>query len=766
MKKLLYIFCLLTPYLAMGQGWVTKNASVVVKDDAHVVVAGTSGHYTNKGTGLIFTRVAGTFHVRGNWINNGSSSAIGNNVGVVVLDGGAQRIMGTTPTSFNTLEFTGTANKILDVDVLVGGGYKGAKSGNLHLNDKSLYINSQTLTVNNSSTTAITRSGGLLVGDTDPVAGYGKVQWNIRSQTAGTGYTIPFGTVDFIYIPLIVNVNTSGVQQGDSGFIVLATYPTNTVANPNNRPLPLGVAHLNNPYGLENDLKSVDRFYIVNGGGFFTNPGLSFGFPYVDREWDGSLGGSNFIDETRLEAARFDGASGSWNYDLRGSTNSSGNNTVSENITDFEGAWVLHNSPYCPVPNFTFNHDCFNVPILFNDSSYIEIGNIDSTVWVYEASNLINQNSLLHDFSSDGSFLIKRKVRGERGCWDSITKTVQVFPLPVGSFTYIDTCFKDITQFASTSTSSAGMPLNHKWTLGGGDYFTPNSTHKFVSAGLKTIRLETENTFGCLDTLIQNIEIAPLPDVHFNFENICERQEAFFYDSTTPKGSIDEWRWTVKGRTVSFLQDHSQVFNIAGSYPIQLTAKNTLGCVDSVLERITIWPKALARFNQYPKDVYITEPYVNLVENGANANSWEWRFGDLSDDEYGPEVFHQYPDTGLFSARLIANNDFGCADTFYRTILIKPDLKIFIPNAFSPGGGNDVNTTFKPGGTLHGLKKMKMDIYTRWGELIFHSEDINTPWDGIYQGQYVQNGVYLYLIQVKDIYNEVFFFSGTVNVVK
>ncbi|MBO6516032.1 MAG: gliding motility-associated C-terminal domain-containing protein, partial [Bacteroidia bacterium] len=373
---------------------------------------------------------------------------------------------------------------------------------------------------------------------------------------------------------------------------------------------------------------------------------------------------------------------------------------------------------------------------------------------------------VLHDFSSDGFFQVKRKVRGDRGCWDSVTRQVQVYPLPANGFTHIDTCFTDITQLASTSTSTLGMPLTHVWTLDGTNYYGPNPAHTFSSVGTQTIRLETENTLGCRDTLVQNIEIEPLPNVNFSFDNICERQEAFFYDNSTTKGSVTNWKWDVKNRTVSFLEDHSQVFNVAGNYPVKLTTSNNFGCIDSFEQQITVWPKALARFNVYPKEIFITEPYVNLVQDGANANSWEWRFGDLSDDENGPEVFHEYPDTGLFNVRLIANNDNGCADTFYRNILIKPDLRIFIPNAFSPGGGNDVNTVFRPGGTLHGLKKMEMSIYTRWGELIFHSEDINNPWDGMYQGKLVQNGTYLYVLKVKDIYNDVFHFSGTVTVVK
>ena len=768
MKKLLshiVLWCTICP-VVYGQGWVTKDMQVVVKDDVHVVVDGNKGHYTNKGTGLVTTNGSGTIHVDGDWINLGTTTAIGNNAGLVILTGGNQNIGGTNLTTFYSLELKGTCNKTLNVNTLVGGGYTGVKSGSLTLNDLHLLINSNKLIINNQSKSAISRVTGLLVGDTDPVLGYSAVQWNIRDAKNNDNYVVPFGTSDFLYIPFNYTVASSGFQSLDSGYFSIATYPTDPSLGPNNRPLPIGIPHLDNKYKIENDVKSVDRFYIVESDGYSTAPLVKLGFPYLDREWDGSTGGLNDIDETELSIAQYNTTNSAWNYEFKANTNTASNQTTSENLNNIDGVWVLHNYPYCPIANFTFENECYKIPVLFTDSSYIEVGTIDTSVWEYENNEIYSQNLLYHDFSDDGYFDIKRKVRGDRGCWDSVLKTIQIYPLPVNSFTYSDTCFTDVTSFVSNSTSPIGMPLNHTWDIDGNTYSVSNPVHAFSAIGKKQVRLLTENTFGCFDTLSEEIEIQPLPLVSFGFDNICEGQEAFFIDSTTTKGNIDEWRWRVKGRVVSFLQDHNQVFNLEGTYPVQLAVRNSFGCSDSSFKQITVWPKAKAKFDVFPKEVFITDPYVNFVQSGTNANAWEWRFGDLSEFEYGPEVMHQYGDTGLFTVRLIANNDFQCGDTFYRTILIKPNIRIFIPNAFSPGPDNEVNKTFAPGGTLHGLKKMEMDIYTRWGELIYHSDDINRPWDGYYMGRLVQEGSYLYLIKVKDIYNDVIHFSGTVNVIR
>lgn len=746
----------------MSQGWVTSDATVVVKNDAHIVITTANGHYTSKGNSLVNTTNSGTVHVRGNWINIGTTQAIGNNAGTVILDGGLQQITGTTSTSFNNLELAGTDHKSITLQTLVGGGYTGTKNGALILNDKYLGLNTNLLIINNPQATSIKRSTGMIIGDTDPGIGYSKVQWTIRNTGPGLNYIVPFGTIDFQYIPQTIRISGGGTQVADSGYISIATYPTNTAAVPNNRPLPIGVTTLDNQYGIENDIKSVDRFYVIDAGGYQTYPDLSFDFTYLDRE----TAGTNLINEAELEATLFDAASNAWDYSLRRSTNAGTNTTRSSSKRNFIGSWTLHNPPYCPTAHFNFTNECLGLPLSIRDSSYITFGAIDTSVWEAENTSYPDQTALQHVFQSDGFFDVKRKVRGDRGCWDSVTRQVQVYPLPVSRFSHTDTCFTDVTQFASNSTSPLGMPLLHTWTMEGNTYNTEKSSHKFSTPGSQPIQLITENRLGCLDTLIRSIEIEPQPEVYFTFDNICERQEAFFYDSTETKGSIDEWRWTVKNRIVSYQRDHSQFFNVAGTYPIQLAARNNFGCSDSITRNIVIWPKPVAKFDVFPKEIYITEPYVNLVQSGSNANYWEWRLGDLSDDEYGPEVFHQYTDTGLFNIRLIARNDFGCGDTSFRTIVIKPDLRIWIPNAFSPGTSHEVNTYFRPGGMLYALKSMEMTIYTRWGEQIYHTEDINLPWDGTYKGKYVQAGTYLYLIKIKDVYNDVFHYSGTVNVIR
>lgn len=90
-------------------------------------------------------------------------------------------------------------------------------------------------------------------------------------------------------------------------------------------------------------------------------------------------------------------------------------------------------------------------------------------------------------------------------------------------------------------------------------------------------------------------------------------------------------------------------------------------------------------------------------------------------------------------------------------------LKVFIPNAFTPNG-NSLNELFRPEGIF--IAEYTMKIYNRWGEKVFDGNGCDYGWDGIYNGQNVPGGVYVYLINVRGTDGKLYPFSGNVTVLK
>lgn len=121
--------------------------------------------------------------------------------------------------------------------------------------------------------------------------------------------------------------------------------------------------------------------------------------------------------------------------------------------------------------------------------------------------------------------------------------------------------------------------------------------------------------------------------------------------------------------------------------------------------------------------------------------------------------------TGEYTIRLISISNKGCIDTTYWKINVYGEFNIYIPNGFTPNSDN-TNDKFIP--VTNGTTDFDMYIFERWGLMIYHTKDINSPWNGKVNGHGTdcQNDVYVYKILVKDLRAKKHEFVGSVTLVK
>ena len=89
--------------------------------------------------------------------------------------------------------------------------------------------------------------------------------------------------------------------------------------------------------------------------------------------------------------------------------------------------------------------------------------------------------------------------------------------------------------------------------------------------------------------------------------------------------------------------------------------------------------------------------------------------------------------------------------------------QIFIPNAFTPNG-DGINDVFKVRSNI--LKFMHLEIYNRWGNKVFETDDINKSWDGSYKGQTEQEESYGYFFTGECFQGEKITLKGNVTLLK
>jgi gliding motility-associated-like protein len=109
---------------------------------------------------------------------------------------------------------------------------------------------------------------------------------------------------------------------------------------------------------------------------------------------------------------------------------------------------------------------------------------------------------------------------------------------------------------------------------------------------------------------------------------------------------------------------------------------------------------------------------------------------------------------------LKGENEFGCVSYDDVCVNVKYDYQIFIPNSFSPNGDSE-NDIFIPNG--YGLVSIRLEIFDRWGELIFESKDDEIGWNGKNKGVICEQNTYIYRAQIKTVYGNTVYKAGHIS---
>jgi gliding motility-associated-like protein len=125
--------------------------------------------------------------------------------------------------------------------------------------------------------------------------------------------------------------------------------------------------------------------------------------------------------------------------------------------------------------------------------------------------------------------------------------------------------------------------------------------------------------------------------------------------------------------------------------------------------------------------------------------------GSVSKITYQVEAYEGSSDTLGFSEVSYSNE-----------VLSEQEPKVYLPNAFVPRG---LNNMFKPVNVFVGNAGYEFVIYNRWGQMIFHTDNPDDGWDGKYNGQYVPEGVYVYLLKFRNALDQPRQIKGNVAVI-
>lgn len=735
---------MLLPLAAWSQSEFYNNGSAVtVQSGALVYVQGEVVN-TNAGANVGLIDNNGLIELSADWTNNSTSGALTPTAGMVQMYGANENIKGSQPTKFNNLTLTGSGVKTLNVNTYVGGNV-----GILNLTSRPLDLNSNTLIITNPAVTAIARTSGYIISETAPVPGYGIIQWELGNNVGN--YIFPFGTMGAQYIPLLLSITSAGAQS-TIGSINASTYPTVTSAAVNNRPLPTGVANLNDNCNQEHAPKMLDRFWVINTSNYNTNPTADKQFSYLDSEWNTTGGSTNVITESNLQGWYYNAG---WTH-LAGTENTVQNNFL---LTGNSNYGVFSLGEYKDLTMQLLQVDSVvcagqsNGEIQFTTNQGYGMGTYYWNGVAGTATDTIRTNL------AAGSYTII--AQDILGCRDTLNDVKVYQPLPLTltlKSSRYSVCMNDAITLTA-AFSGGTKPYTVSWSTGATNsgVSTASVAQTYTPAGSMAYSASLTDHHNCTagpDTVRINVNPLPVVDFSSDVQTGCQPLKVTFQNLSASTPSIVSWVWGFGDGNISTANQPVYTYNLPGPYAVNLKGVSDSGCVSVTTKNnfIDVYPRPKASFYYTPlSGSDILNPDVNFYNTSFGANNGVyWNFGDGTTTTSINDPVHMYTDTGVYTVKLVVSNLYNCFDSIIQPLRVNEISTLYIPNAFTPGNADGKNDVF----TVFGLDFYDFDmmIFDRWGQKIYETKDPKRGWDGKYGGTLCQEGVYVYRITCTPIH--------------
>lgn len=433
-----------------------------------------------------------------------------------------------------------------------------------------------------------------------------------------------------------------------------------------------------------------------------------------------------------------------------------------------------------PKPNVNFQSSttCLNQATQFNNQSNIISGSIIKYRWDFENNGSIDDSTANPTFIYPvaGTQQSRLVAISNNNCVNQNIGPVVVHHNPVANFSAPSTCMPASTNFVDNSTSSDGVITSYAWDFNGDnliDNNTQNPQYNFLQVGNYGVKLEVQTQFGCVNTIIKSAYVNATPSALFTAQNnigcpmLCVN---FSNNSTIGNGSIVTNQWIFGDNSpADYSQNPTHCYS-TGNYNVILKVVSDSGCISSstLPSIVTVYSNPVADFNVTPTEVEITMPLIEVEDRSIGASTITYIFNDGT-VKSTPNFTHTFNtvDAKKVAIMQLVSNAYGCRDSIIKLIEIKPAYVIFIPNAFTPNS-DGLNDGFKAEGV--GIEQFKMQVFDRWGALVFESNDINKGWDGSVNGkgggESTKQEVYVWKAHVVDVLKQQHSMIGHVTLLK
>jgi len=320
-------------------------------------------------------------------------------------------------------------------------------------------------------------------------------------------------------------------------------------------------------------------------------------------------------------------------------------------------------------------------------------------------------------------------------------------------------CSDDMGAFLEIIPAGGLPPYRYEWS----DGTTNTNRIEHLSEGNYTVTITDD--FNCPFLSTEQITAPPPLTLNTIGENAtCDNQASGQINIMSTEGGTAPYQYQVEGISNASNQTNFQSL-AAGEYLVNAFDAN--GCQTDTTLQITA-PEILSL--DYDRDIRIKlgETYDLDIFSSGTPQTITWEGGEGLSCEDCLDVTLNPLSNSNYTLTVTSIDD--CITTVDLNVMVIKDRYVFIPNVFSPNldGLNDQFTIY---GNPAIDKVDVLQVFSRWGELLFETHDLAANdellgWDGYYRGKKMKPGVYVWQAKISFIDGESLMYSGDVTLME
>lgn len=323
--------------------------------------------------------------------------------------------------------------------------------------------------------------------------------------------------------------------------------------------------------------------------------------------------------------------------------------------------------------------------------------------------------------------------------------------------TLLANTFGTAQQFIWDNTSGFSSPLNNP--VDSTIQVNPNNSTRYYFKG-------TNEICDTVSSILVETEIVET-EVDDSF-SICIEDSVLIIALSGSNTTQLNYTWSPSDSILAGLNTTRVLLAPKKSFQLFLETTSSRNCKDFDTIEVEV---NLPAFNDAlisaEDDTLFKGQSVRLSTNREQGNLlYEWEPADGLNDPNSSRPIAT-PDSSKTYKVTITDLNTGCKVIAFKRLSIFEincsEPEIFIPTAFTPNNDFTNDILFVRGKNINSID---LQLFNRWGEVVFETKELNRGWDGTYKGKEVDPGVFVYQLRVVCLDGQEYYSKGNITLIR